>query len=144
MIETFVDLGKSSPYRTLFIFPSNSHRKSVSPRSADHSPRNVVTIGKRTAASEYPTKGRGGKGIKTLNVAAKNGPLAGLVTVSGDEDMVVMTDTGVVIRTNVSNISQTGRSTMGVKVMRLDDDAKIMTFALVAAEEDKEEIEGEE
>ena len=101
-------------------------------------------FGKRTAASEYPTKGRGGKGIKTLNVAAKNGPLAGLVTVSGDEDMVVMTDTGVVIRTNVSNISQTGRSTMGVKVMRLDDDAKIMTFALVAAEEDKEEIEGEE
>ena len=55
-----------------------------------------------------------------------------------------MTDTGVVIRTNVSNISQTGRSTMGVKVMRLDDYAKIMTFALVAPEEDKEEIEGEE
>ncbi|WP_373713957.1 DNA gyrase subunit A [Streptococcus sp.] len=101
-------------------------------------------FGKRTAASEYPTKGRGGKGIKTLNVAAKNGPLAGLVTVSGDEDMVVMTDTGVVIRTNVSNISQTGRSTMGVKVMRLDDEAKIVTFALVAPEEDKEEIEGEE
>ena len=101
-------------------------------------------FGKRTAASEYPTKGRGGKGIKTLNVAAKNGPLAGLVTVSGDEDMVVMTDTGVVIRTNVSNISQTGRSTMGVKVMRLDDDAKIMTFALVAAEEEKEDIKDEE
>lgn len=101
-------------------------------------------FGKRTAASEYPTKGRGGKGIKTLNVAAKNGPLAGLVTVSGDEDMVVMTDTGVVIRTNVSNISQTGRSTMGVKVMRLDDDAKIMTFALVAAEEEKEDIKEEE
>lgn len=101
-------------------------------------------FGKRTAASEYPTKGRGGKGIKTLNVAAKNGPLAGLVTVSGEEDMVVMTDTGVVIRTNVSNISQTGRSTMGVKVMRLDDDAKIMTFALVAAEEEKEDIKDEE
>ena len=101
-------------------------------------------FGKRTAASEYPTKGRGGKGIKTLNVAAKNGPLAGLVTVSGDEDMVVMTDTGVVIRTNVSNISQTGRSTMGVKEMRLDDDAKIMTFALVAAEEEKEDMKDEE
>ena len=101
-------------------------------------------FGKRTAASEYPTKGRGGKGIKTLNVAAKNGPLAGLVTVSGDEDMVVMTDTGVVIRTNVSNISQTGRSTMGVKVMRLDDEAKIMTFALVAAEEEKEDMKDEE
>ncbi|MHC5924037.1 DNA gyrase C-terminal beta-propeller domain-containing protein, partial [Streptococcus pyogenes] len=56
-------------------------------------------------------------------------------------DMMVMTDTGVVIRTNVSNISQTGRSTMGVKVMRLDDEAKIVTFALVAAEEEKEEGE---
>ena len=101
-------------------------------------------FGKRTAASEYSTKGRGGKGIKTLNVASKNGPLAGLVTVTGDEDMVVMTDTGVVIRTNVSNISQTGRSTMGVKVMRLDNEAKIVTFALVAAEEEKEEEKDEE
>ena len=97
--------------------------------------------GKRTPATEYPTKGRGGKGIKTLNVAEKNGHLAGLLTVSGDEDMMVMTDTGVVIRTNISNISQTGRATMGVKVMRLDDDAKIVTFALVAAEEEKDETE---
>lgn len=101
-------------------------------------------FGKRTLASEYPTKGRGGKGIKTLNVAEKNGQLAGLVTVSGDEDMVVMTDTGVVIRTNVSNISQTGRSTMGVKVMRLDEDAKIVTFTLVTAEDEKEETPEEE
>ena len=100
--------------------------------------------GKRTPATEYPTKGRGGKGIKTLNVAAKNGPLAGLVTVSGDEDMMTMTDTGVVIRTNVSNISQTGRATMGVKVMRLDNEAKIVTFTLVAAEEEKEEAKDEE
>lgn len=95
--------------------------------------------GKRTLASEYPTKGRGGKGIKTLNVAEKNGSLAGLTTVSGNEDIMVITDTGVIIRTNISNISQTGRSTMGVKIMRLDDEAKIMTFALVDAEEDKEE-----
>ncbi|TCD46406.1 DNA gyrase subunit A [Streptococcus sp. X16XC17] len=95
--------------------------------------------GKRTPASEYPTKGRGGKGIKTLNVAEKNGPLAGLTTVSGDEDIMVITDTGVIIRTNISNISQTSRATMGVKVMRLDNDAKIMTFALVDAEEEKEE-----
>ncbi|HFU4203658.1 TPA: DNA gyrase subunit A [Streptococcus suis] len=96
-------------------------------------------FGKRTPASEYPTKGRGGKGIKTLKVAEKNGYLAGLTTISGDEDIMVITDTGVIIRTNVANISQTGRSTMGVKVMRLDNDAKIMTFALVDAAEDKEE-----
>ncbi|HEM5553311.1 DNA gyrase subunit A [Streptococcus suis] len=98
-------------------------------------------FGKRTPASEYPTKGRGGKGIKTLKVAEKNGSLAGLTTISGDEDIMVITDTGVIIRTSVANISQTGRSTMGVKVMRLNDEAKIMTFALVDAAEIKEEKE---
>ncbi len=95
--------------------------------------------GKRTVATEYPTKGRGGKGMKTANVAEKNGPLSGLLTVKGDEDLMIITDTGVMIRTNVANISQTGRSTMGVKVMRLDQDAKIVTFTSVAAAE-KEEV----
>ena len=95
--------------------------------------------GKRTLATEYPTKGRGGKGMKTANVAEKNGPLAGLLTVKGDEDLMIITDTGVMVRTNVANISQTGRSTMGVKVMRLDQDAKIVTFTTVDAVE-KEEV----
>ena len=95
--------------------------------------------GKRTVATEYPTKGRGGKGMKTANVAEKNGPLSGLLTVKGDEDLMIITNTGVMIRTNVANISQTGRSTMGVKVMRLDQDAKIVTFTTVAAAE-KEEV----
>ena len=71
--------------------------------------------GKRTIAGEYPTKGRGGKGIKTANITEKNGPLAGLLTVKGDEDLMIITDTGVMIRTGVANISQTGRSTQGVK-----------------------------
>ena len=53
--------------------------------------------GKRTSATEYPTKGRGGKGIKTANITEKNGNLAGIVTVSGDEDIMVITDTGVII-----------------------------------------------
>ncbi|HGK6605110.1 TPA: DNA gyrase subunit A [Streptococcus agalactiae] len=98
--------------------------------------------GKRTEASEYPTKGRGGRGIKTANITAKNGPLARLVTINGNEDIMVITDTGVIIRTNVANISQTGRSTMGVKVMRLDQEAKIVTVALVEQEiEDKSNIE---
>lgn len=98
--------------------------------------------GKRTEASEYPTKGRGGKGIKTANITAKNGPLARLVTINGNEDIMVITDTGVIIRTNVANISQTGRSTMGVKVMRLNQEAKIVTVALVEQEiEDKSNIE---
>ena len=96
-------------------------------------------FGKRTVATEYPTKGRGGKGMQTAKITEKNGSLAGLMTVKGDEDLMIITDTGVMIRTNVANISQTGRSTMGVKVMRLDQDAKIVTFTSVAAAE-KEEV----
>lgn len=96
--------------------------------------------GKRTMAGEYPTKGRGGKGIKTANITEKNGPLAGLLTVKGDEDLMIITDTGVMIRTGVANISQTGRSTQGVKVMRLDQDAKIVTFTTVQPDEKDEEV----
>ena len=96
--------------------------------------------GKRTLASEYPTKGRGGKGIKTANITEKNGPLAGLLTVKGDEDLMIITDTGVMIRTGVADISQTGRSTQGVKVMRLDQDAKIVTFTTVQPDEKYEEV----
>ncbi|HGR3069517.1 TPA: DNA gyrase subunit A [Streptococcus pneumoniae] len=95
--------------------------------------------GKRTVATEYPTKGRGGKGIQTAKITEKNGLLAGLMTVQGDEDLMIITDTGVMIRTNLANISQTGRATMGVKVMRLDQDAQIVTFTTVAVAE-KEEV----
>ena len=100
-------------------------------------------FGKRTLASEYPTKGRGGKGIKTANITDKNGPLAGLMTVTGEEDLMIITNTGVIIRTSVANISQTGRSTMGVKVMRLDQNAQIVTFTSVEAD-DKEDVAEEE
>ncbi|HES9709194.1 TPA: DNA gyrase subunit A [Streptococcus pneumoniae] len=95
--------------------------------------------GKRTVATEYPTKGRGGKGMQTAKITEKNGLLAGLMTVQGNEDLMIITDTGVMIRTNLANISQTGRATMGVKVMRLDQDAQIVTFTTVAVAE-KEEV----
>ncbi|MGO3616627.1 MAG: DNA gyrase subunit A [Pseudolactococcus laudensis] len=98
-------------------------------------------LGKRTSAEQYPTKGRGGKGIKVMNVTERTGKLAGLVTVSGDEDLMLITDTGVIIRTNVDNISQTGRSAQGVKVMRLDKEAHIVTFALVERESEMTETE---
>ncbi|MDR0299785.1 MAG: DNA gyrase subunit A [Streptococcaceae bacterium] len=98
-------------------------------------------LGKRTNATEYPTKGRGGKGIKVMNVTQKTGKLSGLTAINGDEDIMIITDTGVIIRTNVSNISQTGRATQGVKVMRLDEAASIVSFALVEpVSEDEESI----
>ena len=97
-------------------------------------------LGKRTIASEYPVKGRGGKGIKVMNITERTGKLAGLTAINGDEDIMVITDTGVVIRTSVDNISQTGRAAQGVKIMRLDDDAQIVTFALVEPEQEDEEV----
>lgn len=92
--------------------------------------------GKRTATKEYPIKGRGGKGIKTANITAKNGPLAGVTTVDGTEDILVMTDSGVMIRFNIQSVSQTGRATLGVRLIRVDDDAKVATMAKVEPESD--------
>ena len=96
--------------------------------------------GKRTKASEYPVKGRGGKGIKTANITEKNGPLAGLTTVNGDEDILLITNKGVIIRFNVDSVSQTGRATLGVRLMRMEDGAKVVTMAVVEPEEVEEEI----
>ncbi|MGI6156691.1 MAG: DNA gyrase C-terminal beta-propeller domain-containing protein, partial [Enterococcus lemanii] len=95
--------------------------------------------GKRTKASEYPIKGRGGKGIKTANITEKNGPLAGLTTVIGDEDILLITDKGVIIRFHVADVSQTGRATLGVRVMKMEDEAKVVTMATVEPEEEVEE-----
>lgn len=92
-------------------------------------------FGKQTPATEYPIKGRGGKGIKTVNVTAKNGPLAGLTTVKGDEDIMLVTDKGVIIRFGIETVSQTGRAAVGVHLIRMDDDSKVATMAKVAKED---------
>lgn len=97
--------------------------------------------GKRTKASEYAIKGRGGKGIKTANITSKNGNLAGLTTVKGEEDIMLITNTGVIIRFNVSAVSQTGRATLGVRVIRVADDVKVSTMAKVEPEDEKEDSE---
>ncbi|USS89947.1 DNA gyrase subunit A [Fructilactobacillus cliffordii] len=94
--------------------------------------------GKRTPVSEYPIKGRGGKGIKTANVATKNGPIVGLGVVMGDEDIMLITDQGVMIRFATDSVSETGRATLGVHLIRIDDDAKVATMAIVAKSDDDE------
>ena len=95
--------------------------------------------GKRTPATEYPIKGRGGKGIKTSNITEKNGPLAGLTIVHGEEDIMVITNKGVLIRFNVADVSETGRATLGVHLINLEDDATVSTIAKVDPEDDEEE-----
>ncbi|WP_143139249.1 DNA gyrase subunit A [Alkalibacterium sp. 20] len=98
--------------------------------------------GKRTAASEYAIRGRGGKGVKTVNITDKNGPLVGLKTVHGEEDIMMITTNGVIIRFHAKNISQTGRATQGVRLMRLEEDVFVSTLEKVEpVEEETNELE---
>ncbi|WP_016897196.1 DNA gyrase subunit A [Aerococcus viridans] len=99
----------------------------------------VVTekgYGKQTPASEYGIKNRGGKGVKTINVTDKNGILVGLTTVSGEEDIMLMTNQGIAIRFHAKNISQTGRATQGVRLIRLAEDSHVSAIAKVEAIEE--------
>lgn len=100
--------------------------------------------GKQTPAAEYPIKGRGTMGIKTVNVTAKNGPLVGLTTVDGDEDIMLVTDKGVIIRFGAETVSTTGRSAMGVRLIKMAADSKVATMATVAKETDEMATTAEE
>ena len=94
--------------------------------------------GKRTAAAEYPTKGRGGKGIKTANITEKNGPLSGVTVIDGSQDIMVITNDGIMIRFKTKDVSQTGRSTLGVRLIKVNDNNKVASLAVVPAEADQE------
>ncbi|MBN4100992.1 DNA gyrase subunit A [Listeria monocytogenes] len=107
----------------------------------------VVTekgYGKQTPASQYPLRNRGGMGVKTVTITEKNGNLVAMKTVTGEEDLMLMTVSGVLIRFEIDTVSQTGRSAMGVKLIRLDEDEKVATVAKVPKEEDEVELELEE
>ncbi|AGK51791.1 DNA gyrase subunit A [Bacillus sp. 1NLA3E] len=102
--------------------------------------------GKRTPAVEYRVQGRGGKGIKTCNITEKNGNLISMKVVTGEEDVMLITTGGVLIRMDVNDISSMGRNTQGVRLIRLGESEhdQVATVAKVAKEEDKEEFENEE
>jgi len=98
--------------------------------------------GKRTPSSEYRIQSRGGKGLKTCNITDKNGPVVAVKTVTGEEDLMLITATGILIRIAVSDISKMGRNTQGVKLIRLSGDNEneyVATVAKVAKEEEKDE-----
>ena len=95
--------------------------------------------GKRTDPDEYRETGRNGKGIIAMRLTDKTGPLVAQLTVSEDEDILLITNEGVIIRMAVSSISQTGRATQGVRLMRLDEGAKIVGVARAEQEEEVDE-----
>jgi DNA gyrase subunit A len=82
-------------------------------------------FGKRTAIEEYRVTNRGGKGVKTINVTEKTGPLVGILCVSQKEDLMITCKSGVTIRTSIATIREAGRATQGVKLIRLDEGDEI-------------------
>ena len=93
--------------------------------------------GKRTELDEYRIQSRGGKGIKAMNLTSKVGRLAGQMMVHEDEDILIITDDGTVIRMPVADISVLGRNTQGVRLMRVEDGCKVVCVARAEAEEDE-------
>ncbi|MBG9454331.1 DNA gyrase subunit A [Lysinibacillus sphaericus] len=106
----------------------------------------VVTAkgyGKRTSEEEYRLQSRGGVGLKTIQITDKNGPMVAVKTVDGSEDLMLITINGMLIRMDVNDISLIGRSTQGVRLIRLGDDELVATVAKVEKEEEEESIEEE-
>lgn len=97
--------------------------------------------GKRTAVDEYRYTNRGGKGVKTINVTEKTGALIGMLDVEDTQDIMITCKSGVTIRMPVSGISEQGRATQGVKVIRLDDGDKIA--AITKLDDQNEDEDGE-
>ncbi|MBV6441387.1 MAG: DNA gyrase subunit A [Haliscomenobacteraceae bacterium CHB4] len=99
-------------------------------------------MGKRSALDEYRTQGRGGKGIKTMNITAKTGHLVAIKTVTDNDDLMITTTSGVTIRTAADELRVMGRATQGVKLIRLDEGDDIADVAVVnSAEEENDPAE---
>ncbi len=97
--------------------------------------------GKRTPLTEYKVQRRGGIGVRTLNVTDKTGDMCALGIVNGSEDIMLINDVGVIIRTRVAEISVYGRDTQGVRLMNMDEQSHVVSVALVPPEGEEEEQE---
>ena len=95
-------------------------------------------FGKRTIVSEYRLCNRGGKGVRNMKITDKNGPVKSIMLVDGSEEIMLISENGIAIRIKCSDISQIGRSTQGVRVMRLSEGDKLAATAKILAEENEE------
>jgi DNA gyrase subunit A len=110
--------------------------------------QNVLVVtekgyGKQTSIEEYRMTHRGSKGVKALNVTDKNGNIVGFKTLNGEEDLMIVTNNGVIIRMDTRQISQTGRVAQGVKLINLKDNQQVSTIAVLEREENIEEEQSE-
>ncbi|MBQ9072071.1 MAG: DNA gyrase subunit A [Bacilli bacterium] len=104
----------------------------------------VVTekgYGKKTNIDQYRMTHRGSKGVKALNVTEKNGNIVSFKIVNGEEDLMIITDSGIIIRLPLSQVSSTGRVAQGVKLINLKDNQKVSTIAIIEHAEEKTESE---
>jgi DNA gyrase subunit A len=114
----------------------------VNPTTPD---RTVLVIsekgyGKRTAVDEYRITNRGGKGVKTINVTSKTGKLVGIMDVAEKEDMIITCKSGITIRMKVADISEQGRATQGVKLIRIDEGDEIAAITKIDVQDETEVI----
>lgn len=100
--------------------------------------------GKRTKEEEYRAQARAGKGIGTINVTKKNGEVIGLKVVNEDQELMIITGSGIIIRQDVKGISQLGRRTQGVRVIRVGDNDQVATFAILRDDEDDDKNNDQE
>ncbi|MEK5257672.1 DNA gyrase subunit A [Paenibacillus sp. FSL L8-0663] len=96
--------------------------------------------GKRTPVVDYRIQSRGGKGIKTINVTDKNGPVVGLKVVKTEEDLMIITASGTLIRTSMGEISTMGRNTQGVRLINIRDDDSVATVCRANKNEEQDEL----
>lgn len=104
----------------------------------------VVTsngYGKRTNIDEYRMTHRGSKGVRALNLTEKNGNIVSFKLVNGDEDLMIITDSGIIIRLAVDQVSTTGRVAQGVRLINLKDNQKVSTVTLLEKEETEDETQ---
>ena len=102
----------------------------------------VVTengYGKKTGVEEYRMTHRGSKGVKGLNITEKNGNIVSFKTVHGDEDLMIITDNGIIIRLPIEQVSTTGRVAQGVRLINLKEGQKVSTVATIKKEENSNE-----
>ncbi|MDG2714095.1 DNA gyrase C-terminal beta-propeller domain-containing protein, partial [Vibrio parahaemolyticus] len=100
--------------------------------------------GKRTSLSEYPTKGRGTQGVVSIKVSERNGSVVGAVQVDEGDEFMMITDAGTLVRTRVAEVSQVGRNTQGVTLIRTAEDESVVGLQRIEEVEEVESLEGDE
>jgi DNA gyrase subunit A len=97
--------------------------------------------GKRTAVSDFPVQGRGGQGVIAIQASDRNGRMVGAIQVRDDDEVVLISSSGTLVRTPVADVSQQGRNTQGVRLIRIDDEDRLVGLDRIVPEADDGEAD---